>query len=667
MHGFLHLNQTNFPAPNLTDTTCIKLFKFTRTHIFFFSLLLMTLLLCACSTQPTIKKAKTTSDTTTKEMTVVMTAEQKLALAQSINTEIPADAQSQLLQQAQVTGLLVEASELFLQQQNYPKALWLANKTTELVHGNAQKTYRLLLVKAASLQALKYQQQAYQQLVLAQALVAHTHSSSAITPLELTLDYYLVLNQVLSAQEKPALALIAQLHAFALNSDSSTDDVLAIWLKLQTLSPWQITQLVNANPPFIKGWQQLLNYSHKFGANIAQFSRYLALWQQQNPTHPATSIITQLQSFNSSVLNVDKAIENIAVLLPLSGSQQKAGLAAQQGILAAYNNSITTNIHFIDTNQVDWQSLAHHFSDLNIDHVIGPLLRANVETFLSISKENTALQVPSLLLNLSSVQPLENYQVALSMRPEDEAEQAAATLSLQNYKNPIILSHQDSVSTRIALAFSQQWQKSTGHGVDIVYFNQGKQMQTSLKDSLDISASQTRIEQLNRRLKDNIQSEPRNRRDIDMIYLIGSAAQTRLIKPYIDVNTSPFADIIPVYASSRSHSSFNDKHNSSSIDDLQGLTFTQIPWLLNSTQQNKGLTKLSNKLWPKRTDSLSRIFAMGFDSYNILSKAFYMKQLPYLRHFGQTGMLTLSDDNILTRSLIWGRYQDDKVMQIAMD
>lgn len=652
------------------DATFIKLFhlyKFTRSNVFFILLLFMMALLSACSTQPVIKKAKNTSDTTTEEITVVMTAEQKLALAQSINTQTPADVQSQLSQQAQVTELLIEASELFLQQQNFNQALWLANETSELVHGDFRKTYRLLLVKAESLQSLKYHQQAYQQLLLTQKLVTHTQSNFPSSVLELTLDYYLVLNQVLIAQEKPVLALASQLHAFALNNDSSADDVLAIWLKLQTLSPWQITQLVSTNPPFIKGWQQLLSYSHKYGANTEQFARYLQLWQQNNPTHPASSIIAQLQTQNSSVFTVEKAIENIAVLLPLSGSQQQAGLAAQQGILAAYNNNITANIHFVDTNQVDWKGLANQFSELNIDHIIGPLLRDNVETFLAISKENVALQVPTLLLNLSSQYQLENYQVALSMRPEDEAEQAAATLSLRNYKNPIILSHQDSVSSRIALAFSQQWQKSTGHPVDIVYFNQGKQMQTSLKDSLDISASQTRIDQLNGRLKDNIKSEPRNRRDIDMIYLIGSAAQTRLIKPYIDVNTSPFSDIIPVYASSRSHSSFNDKLNSSSTTDLQGLTFTQIPWLLKSQQQNEALVTLSDTIWPKRTDSLSRIFAMGFDSYNLLSNAFQMKQLPYIHHFGQTGTLTLSDNNILTRSLIWGRYQDDKVMQVDLE
>lgn len=652
------------------DATFINLFnlyKSTRTNVFFILLLFMMVFLTACSTQPVINKTKNISDTTTKEITLVMTAEQKLALAQSINAQTPADVQSQLSQQAEITALLIEACELFLQQQNFTQALSLANYTTELTHDDFQKTYRLLLVKAASLQSLKYHQQAYQQLQLAQALVTYTQNNFPASAFELNLDYYLVLNQVLTAQEKPVLALTALLHAFALNSNSSTEDVLAIWLKLQSLSPWQITQLVSTNPPFIKGWQQLLSYSHKFGANNEQFTHYLHLWQQNNPTHPASSIIAQLQTQNSIVFTVEKAIENIAVLLPLSGSQQQAGLAAQQGILAAYNNNITTNIHFVDTNQVDWKDLSNHFNKLNIDHIIGPLLRADVETFLATSKEHIALQVPTLLLNLSSQYQLENHQVAMSMRPEDEAEQAAATLSLRNYKKPIILSHQDSVSSRIALAFSQQWQKSTGHPVDIVYFNQGKQMQTSLKGSLDITTSQTRIDQLNGRLKDNIKSEPRNRRDIDMIYLIGSAAQTRLIKPYIDVNTSPFSDIIPVYASSRSHSNFNDKHNSSSATDLQGLTFTQIPWLLKSQQQNEALVTLSDKIWPKRTDSLSRIFAMGFDSYNLLSTAFHMKQLPYIHHFGQTGTLTLSDDSILTRSLIWGRYQDDKVMQVVLD
>jgi outer membrane PBP1 activator LpoA protein len=667
MHGFLLLSQTNFPVYNFMDVNFITLFKLKCINFFYIALLLMTVFISGCSTQTRVDKTKDTPETVSKEVTVTATAEEKLALAQLLNSQLPTDLQLQLNQQAQITELLVDASELFFQQQNFPKALWLANNTTELAAGNHQNTYRLLLVKASSLHALNYHQQAYQQLQLAHELVSYTNSDNTAAPLELTLNYYLILSDVLTAQEKTVPALTAQLNAYALNNHSSTDDTLAIWHKLELLTQWQITQLVNSKPPFAKGWQELLDYSHKFGANTGQFSRYLSLWQQHNPTHPATSIIEQLRTLNSTQNTIENKIENIAILLPLSGNQVNAGLAAQQGILAAYKNNTNSNLHFIDTNQVDWQTIAPHFTGLSIDHVIGPLLRSNVETFLELSMQEAPLQVPTLLLNLPSQHSLTKNQVALSMHPEDEAIQAAATLSQKNYINPIILSHQDNVSKRIALAFSQQWQKSTGDSVDIVYFSQGKQMQTSLKESLDINASQARIAQLNARLKHTIQSEPRNRRDIDMIYLVGSASQTRLIKPYIDVNTSPFADIIPVYASSRSHSNFNDKNNSSSTNDLQGLTFTQIPWLLTSKQQNKALAKLSDKLWPKRTDSLSRIFAMGFDSYNLLSKVFKMQQAPYIRHFGQTGMLKLNSESILTRSLIWGRYQNDRVMQIAMD
>lgn len=667
MHGFLHLNQTYFPVSNYMDAVLVKPAKNIRSGFCISLLLITAVILSACSTPPKITTKEITITPAEKNIITTKNAKEILGLAQSINSKLASSSPQTLLQQTKIITLLIEASELYLQQHNYTEALWLASQTAELVTGDVENSYRLLLVKASSLYALNYNKQAQQQLALTEQLVALTQTNISFQALELTLDYYLLLSKILSAQNKPVLAIAAQLQAFALNPEASTEDAFAIWHELQILAPWQLAQLVESQPPFIKGWQQLLLYSQKFGANTAQFSHYLQLWQQQNSTHPANSIIAQLQSTNAIVHSVEKPVEQVAILLPLSGNQKMAGLAAQQGVLAAYNDNSTTQLHFIDTHLLDWQTLATRVSELNIDHIIGPLLRDNVDEFLMLSQHEVALQVPTLLLNLSADYQLASYQVALSMRPEDEAEQAAETLSLRHYKNPIVLSHQDNISSRIAKAFTQQWQKSSGQPVDIVYFNQGKQMQTSLKSSLDINTSEMRIAQLNGRLKHNIKSEPRNRRDIDMIYLIGSDAQTRLIKPYIDVNTSPFADIIPVYASSRSHSSFNDKHHTNSTNDLQNLTFTQIPWLLQSSQQNKALVKLSDKLWPKRTDSLSRIFAMGYDSYNLLSTAFSMKELPYIRHFGQTGTLSLNNNNILTRSLIWGRYQDDKVMQVVLE
>jgi len=626
----------------------------------------MIIFLNGCSTQIPVAKLpeknvinKIDSVANVNNVTIDQTAEEKLSLVKSLNNLVPTP-----LLTSKINVLLVEASELFLQQQNFSKALWLANETSDLVKQNHSYTYRLLLVKVKSLQALNYHQTADKQLTLIDELVTYVNAKNPTVPLKLSFEYYLSLKKSLEVKQQSVKALAAELMGFSLNGDASTQDVFSLWHKLESLNQWQLAQLVKTDLPFIKGWQQLLGYSHKYGANNKQFPRYLHAWQQRYPTHPATLIVEQLLT---STLSVSE-IENIAVLLPLSGNQKSAGLAAQQGILSAYKNDAAHKIHFIDTNKLDWTTLADHFTESNIDHVIGPLLKVNVETYLQLSEQRLELQIPSLLLNLPSTRILASYQVALSMRPEDEAIQAAATLSQQHYNNPIILSHQDRISKRLAIAFSQQWQTLTGNKVDIVYFSQGKQMQESLKDALDVNASQTRIKQLQSRLKHNIKSQSRNRRDIDMIYLIGSASQTRLVKPYIDVNTSPFAPIIPIFASSRSHSNFDYNNNSNgSTNDLQGLTFTQMPWLLTSTQQNKNLAQLSHQLWPKRTDSLSRIFAMGYDSYNLLNKASLMQQAPYIRHFGQTGILKINATNVLTRNLIWGRYQNNKVIQIAMD
>ena len=637
-----------------------------RTFMPLVILLLITLFISACSNQPVVKKEKTPTNTIQEKEQVGRSAQQTLALAQQLAKEKTNEPNAQVTQLAKINELLIEASELFVQEENYTKALWLANETSLTHQAILQNNYRLLLVKAESLQALNFNQHASNQLKLARELVEYALNYNEAAP-KLTLKYYDISAQLFTTLNKPVDALNAKLHAFALNELATSDDVQALWQQFESLTPWQISQLLSSNPPYIQGWSKLLYYCQKYGENNNQLARYLKTWQRSYPSHPASIIIEPLLADNLFNTTADVTLQNVAVLLPLSGAQKNAGLAAQQGILAAYQNNSNINIHFIDTNTLNWDELASTFSTHNIDHIVGPLLKSNVEQFLALSPNTIEFQVPTVLLNLSSKYALADYQSALSMRPEDEAEQAAQTLSQQQYQKPIILSHNDNVSKRIALAFSKQWQISSGSSVDIVYFEEGKQMQVSLKESLDVNASQSRIKHLNDRLQNTIKSEARNRRDIDMIYLVGSAAQTRLIKPYIDVNISPFADIIPVYASSRSHSNFHDKYGNSSTNDLAGLTFTQIPWLLDSPQQNKALTQLSDQLWPKRTDSLSRIFAMGYDSYQLLNKLSSMKKSPYIRHFGQTGVLKLNENNLITRSLLWGQYKNDKVMQVVMD
>lgn len=581
------------------------------------------------ATEAPLKKTTETSDN-------IITAQQLLLKAQ---TQDPKAA----------IATLTQASEHLILEKNYSHALWLAQQVAQLSE-NEKQIYRLALVSAHSLLKVNEIKLSFEQLEIADQY----SKDNNITHQE---EYYYLFAEVQQNRALKISSLNAKLHWFALSKKTNTEDIHQIWQDLSLLSTWQVGQLADLAPPYFKGWQQLLTYAHKFGGDANRFDRYLTQWQRNFSAHPAQAIIEKLRT---AELEAKQLIQNIAIILPLSGNQAKAGKVAQQGILAAYSNIPDKNLTFFDADTLDWTMLNEQLIASDSHFVIGPLLKTNVDKYLALNE----ILLPSLLLNTPEKERRNNSQVILSMLPEDEAIQAATTLSRKNYLSPVVLSHKDAASKRIAQAFTNQWQLINGYTPEVVYFDQGKKMQQQLKASLDVDSSQARIADLKIRLLQSLKTESRNRRDIDMFYLVGSPAETRLLKPYIDVNTSPFATIIPVYASSRSHST---KQDPSKLSDLRNLVFTQMPWLLNSQQQNTQLANLSKTLWPSRSDSLQRIFAMGYDSLYLVDKLPSMQQRPYVRHYGQTGILKLDDNNILTRSLLWGIYQKGKVSEIAMD
>lgn len=545
-------------------------------------------------------------------------------------------------------ALMIKASNQFIHEQRLAKALWISQQALTLTKNPAELN-QLLLIQAEVLMLSSYVERSDN--TLNEIDVAQLPTAKE------RLKYYSLLGSAYTQKGLKLAAAEANLHAFSLTPQINYENTMSLWLELNQLSQWEIEQLVLSNPPYVKGWQQLLNFAHRFGHDSSNFQRYLVQWQREYSQHPANEIIAQLQS-NHSPQTLSHS--NIAILLPLSGNQKAAGESAQQGILSAFNNAENKTLHFIDSTQLDFTELNDTLENLAVDSIIGPLLKPNVDAFLN----NIHIEIPTLLLNLPTQDSLLPHHMVLSMNPADEAIQAATTLSRKNFKHPIVLSQKDKVSKRIAQNFVSQWQKITQQTPEIIYMNNGATMQKELKDSLEVSLSQSRINNIDKRIRQKIKTEARNRRDLDMIYVVGSPKETRLIKPYIDVNISPFADTIPIFASSRSHS---DNADSSDSRDLTGLEFTEMPWLLTSKQQNKSLKQLHNSIWPNRSNSLKRIFAMGYDSLALIDKFSMFKEQPYIRHYGQTGILKLSNDTILTRSLLWGSYQKDMVQEIAMD
>lgn len=594
------------------------------------------LVLTSCATKPNKKPVITNNNAPTlNNEALTESAKDYLSLAKNSTGE-------------QATQYLLFAAQQFNNEKQPKKALWLAQQTQALTNNNSIK-YQLALTSAQSLINLEAFDKALEYLNKANRFNGEKEHSKA---------YYHTLAKVQQHRKLPLAAINATLRALALSSQAEYQQQAGnVWLALNKLSQWEIQQLTHLDPPHFTGWKQLLNFAHRFGYQPETFHRYLTQWQRNFRLHPAAILIEQL-SKNTVKSTIQKY--NIAVLLPLSGKQKKAGEVAQQGILAAYQNSTETRLHFIDSASTDYVTLADQLSSLEVDHVVGPLLKHNVDAYIN----QPQLNLPTLLLNLPQAQTLKDTHIVLSMNPEDEAIQAATTLSRRQFTSPIVFAQQDNISQRIANTFSEQWQRITGRAPEIIAFADASKVQEKLESTLELDLSKKRISDIDRRIRQRLKTQERNRLDIDMIYIVASPNETRLLKPYIDVNISPFARAIPVFASSRSHSHNNDKSDSR---DLSGLSFTEMPWQLTSKQQNTSLKQLSSRIWPDRTDSLERIFAMGYDSYSLIKKFSVFKQQPYIRHYGQTGVLKLNEQGILTRSLLWGSYQKDKVEEIDME
>ncbi len=604
----------------------------------FLPFLTITLLLLSvmfgCASPKVTTRPTTTEQPSKVEQTISISGDYILSQAKKADTE-------------QAIALLQQASEQYLVEQNYAKSLWLAQQLLTLVTEKEQR-HQIQLIKAENLYLLDEIELSYQSLQQATSIIEDES--------QLGQKYFQLLAKVQYQRGLPLIAADATLRAFHFNPSPSAEEINHVWQRLNALSQWQVEQLVALAPPQIAGWQQLLNFAHRFGHQAASFNRYLTQWRRNFPEHPAKLIAKQLTAVKTN----EQPPTNIAVILPLSGKHKNAGESAQQGLLAGYNPSSELHLKFIDSHQLDFSTLAQTLADNNIDHVIGPLLKPNVDAYI----QQEALTLPTLLLNLPIQAQIKASQMVFSMDVKDEAIQAATTLSRQQYQHPIVLSQRDNVSQRIALTFVNQWQKITGSAPEIIFFDDRSKMQEQLEISLGIKQSQDRIDEIDQRIRQKLETEARNRRDIDMIYLVSTPNETRLLKPYIDVNISPFADAIPIFASSRSHS---DNADSSDSRDLTGLQFTEMPWLLKSKQQNQALKQLVDSIWPNTNDNLKRIFAMGYDSLALINKFSALKQVPYIRHYGQTGIIKLTQQGILTRSLLWGSYQKDKVEEIAMD
>jgi outer membrane PBP1 activator LpoA protein len=416
----------------------------------------------------------------------------------------------------------------------------------------------------------------------------------------------------------------------------------------------------SATDPTVRGWLELgpiaAAAARSPNASIADVDA----WRSRYPNHPANEIVrSELLSQQVQQPTIIGGGANtgahIALLLPITGRQSAAATTVRDGFMTAYYQTPEGQrkpITVYDTGDTGIAEAVGRATQEGADIIVGPLTRDEVVAAAGL----VTRRPPILALNfLPPSQPAPNgfYQFALS--PEDEARLAARRILADGHRNGIAIVPSGDWGTRVLAAFKQELEAGGGGlfastALDSSMTDYSDSITTVLRIS-DSSARHRRLESI---LGTKLQFEPRRRGDLEFIFAPAQANVERLLRPQLRFH---FAGNVPTYATSDAFEP--DPHNN---QDLEGLMFPDMPWMLGSeladAVRNALQTAYPNGGGPRR----NRLFAFGFDAYRVA--AALQGGAPNIQVEGLTGRLTLDPDHRIHRELGWAQIHNGEIRML---
>jgi outer membrane PBP1 activator LpoA protein len=148
---------------------------------------------------------------------------------------------------------------------------------------------------------------------------------------------------------------------------------------------------------------------------------------------------------------------------------------------------------------------------------------------------------------------------------------------------------------------------------------------------------------------------PRRREDIQFIFSPATASVERLLQPQLRFF---YAAGIPAYATSDAF-----EPDPRANQDLDGLTFPDMPWMLGSPLA-EAVESAASQAWPAGGPARGRLFAFGFDAYRLAEALREKGASSSLELNGLTGQLTLGPDGQVHRQLIWAQLHGGEVTEL---
>jgi outer membrane PBP1 activator LpoA protein len=406
--------------------------------------------------------------------------------------------------------------------------------------------------------------------------------------------------------------------------------------------------------PMLRGWLTLAALANSTGQQGIGWGSGVLRWQEEFANHPASVILADLSLPEIELLNYPR---QIALLLPLSGSNEAAGNAIKNGFLGAFYAAVSgtdQQVRLYDVNAEGGVSGAYSSAVADgAEFAVGPLLRRNVNELAA----ELLVTVPILALNYlpdEATAPPGFFQYALA--PEDEATSAAQRAIDDERQRAVALVPANDWGRRVLGSFATEFEGLGGTLVDYRSYEPDNQdFSFEIENLMAIADSVRRYERLRANLEGPLQFDPRRRQDIDLVFLAADSRSGRLIKSQLKFH---YSGDLPVYSTS-----FIYSMDGRSDDDLEGVMFADAPWVVAPPAWIADFPALYDEYFPAER-RLARLHAMGYDAYHLVGELFKMREGSMGNMTGATGELFLTSDGRIHRRLAWARFEQGQPVSI---
>lgn len=409
---------------------------------------------------------------------------------------------------------------------------------------------------------------------------------------------------------------------------SRSNNRRALWLMLASLPSDELNSIaVEASSDSDRdGWIQLAVISRSSPEQVEKTLSHLQEWKTKYPHHPGNAILpASMAQIRPYLFAMPR---HIALLLPLSGKLSGPGNAIRDGFMQAYESSGNTSEIEVLSYDTDKASASHLYQKAiaaGADYVVGPLSKTDVAQVASMNHP-----VPTLLLNdiAQGIKP-NAYQFGLS--PVSEAKQVAARARKDGHTRALMIIPANSWGGEVSQAFIRQWKSNGGQVVDILRYGDNENVAPAVKQFLQAKDLTSEHSALASR-----------RRDFDMIFLLAYPSKARQIMPMLRYY---FAGDVPVYATSAVYSGHAD---SLKDRDLDNIIFCDMPWVFTH--------QMGSKNWPEQWNSYNRLYALGRDSFTLLTQLNQLILFPAMGVNDSSGILYMGSHQQIARILTWGQF-----------